>query len=356
MSDTFNKNGTEYIRGLIEDGIKNKTNSATIRGKWEIAEAILLPSDFTLVLEDCHLRMGDDTFDNIFRNEHCGDVHTTTAGKGNKNIKIIGKGKAVLDGGNYNGLNERNALKDGRPNMYVNNLLLFVNVDGFEIRNIQCRNQRWWALDFIYCSDGIIKDVDFLANDTCFDEDGCEYHGFIKERAEEVLVRNADGIDLRLGCHNIKIENITGFTGDDTIALTGLLRGSEFAFKTEGKPIDICNVEIKNVKSAAFCSMVRLLSQGGVPLHDILVDGVYDVSDESKCLDRGGCGVKIGDATRLYGSRHATEDETFNITIKNVRSRGKFGAIVLGGKMRDVTFENVEAFDGAETINDMRIL
>lgn len=356
MLDEFNKNGTEYIQTLIEEGLKNKTNTATISGKWEISEAILIPSDFTLILDSCHLCMGDGTFDNMFRNEQCGDVLTTTAGKGNKNIKIIGKGEAILDGGNYNGLCEKNASKDGRPNMYVNNLLLFVNVDGFEISNLRCHNQRWWALDFIFCSNGIIKDIDFLANDTCFDKDGNEYHGFIKERPEDVLVKNADGIDLRHGCHHIKIENITGFTGDDTIALTGLLRGPEFAFKTEGKVMDICNVEIKNVKSAAYCSMVRLLSQGGVPLHDVSVDGVYDVSDKSKCLDRGGCGVKIGDATRLYGSRHATEDETYNITVKNVRSRGKFGAIVLGGKMRDVTWENVETFDGAEKINDMREL
>ncbi len=169
-------------------------------------------------------------------------------------------------------------------------------------------------------------------------------------------MKNADGIDIRLGCHQIKIENVTGFTGDDTVALTGLLKGSEYAFKTEGKPIDICNVEIKNIKSAAFCSMVRLLSQGGVPLHDIFVDGVYDMSKECECLDRGGCGVKVGDTTRLYGSRHATEDETYNITIKNVSTRAKFRAIVLGGKMKNVIFENIEPFDGAKIINDMREL
>ncbi len=351
---SFNKHGTEHIRALIDEGVKNKTNTATISGKWEISEAVLLPSDFTLVLDNCHLRMGDGTFDNMFRNEHCGDVHKTTAGEGNKNIKIIGKGEAVIDGGNYNGLCEKNASTDGRPNIYVNNLILFVNVDGFEIKNIHCRNQRWWALDFIFCSDGIIKDVDFLANDTGIDENGNEYHGLKIEKTAEVFVKNADGIDIRHGCHDIKIENITGFTGDDTIALTGLFKGSDFPFKTEGKKIDICNIEIKNVKSAAFCSNVRLLSQGGVPLHDILIDGVYDMSKESECLDRGGCGVKLGDAHRLYGSRHATEDETYNITIKNVHSRAKFGAIVLGGKMKDIILENIEAFDGAEKINDMR--
>lgn len=354
MCNVFNKNGTEYIRKLIDEGVKNKTNTATVCGKWEISEAILIPSDFTLILDSCHLCMADGTFDNMFRNEHCGDVHTLTAGTGDRNIKIIGSGEVILDGGNYNGLCETNAGTDGRPNMYVNNLLLFVNVDGFEIRNIHCRNQRWWALNFIYCSDGIIKDVDFRSNDTCIDKDGNEYHGFISERAEEVLVKNADGIDIRHGCHHIKIENITGILGDDSVALTGLLGWGELAFESKDKPIDICNINIRNIRTAAFASNVRLLSQGGVPLHDILIDGVYDMTDEVECMDIGACGVKLGEGSRLYGSRHSTEEEVYNITIRNVRSRGWIGAIALGGNMKNVTWENIEAFDGTKMINDMR--
>ena len=35
--------------------------------------------------------------------------------KPDTNIRILGLGRAILDGGNYNGLSERNSLKDGMP-------------------------------------------------------------------------------------------------------------------------------------------------------------------------------------------------------------------------------------------------
>ncbi len=154
MDKIFAKNGTRHIQELISQGVTNGSRTATITGNWEIESAVLIPSDFTIILENCHLRMADNTFDNMFRNENCGDVINLKSGGENKNITIKGVGEAILDGGNYNGLSERNAGKDGRPPMYVNNLLLFINVDGFEIRDIHCRNQRWWALCFIYCSNG----------------------------------------------------------------------------------------------------------------------------------------------------------------------------------------------------------
>lgn len=356
MDNIFAKNGTQHIQELINEGVRNGTRTATVTGAWEIESAVLIPSDFTIILENCHLRMADDTFDNMFRNENCGDVIARKSGGENKNITIKGVGEAILDGGNYNGLSERNAGKDGRPPMYVNNLLLFVNVDGFEIRDIHCRNQRWWALCFIYCSNGLLTDIDFCSNDTAIDENGNEYHYLLHEKGHsEILVQNADGIDLRHGCHDIKIHNITGFTEDDTIALTGLIgKAKTIAFETPHKPLDICNVEILNVRSAAHCSNVRLLSQGGVPLHDIYIDGVYDMSAESEHMDVGGHGVRVGDGHVMYGWRHATEDEVYNITVKNVHSRARGAAVHLGDRMKNLVLENIEAFDGAIQIKDMR--
>lgn len=356
MSKIFSKNGTEHIQALLNEGIRNGSRTATVTGAWEISSAIQIPSDFTIILENCHLRMADGSFDNMFRNEECGDVIARKSKGENKNITIKGVGEAILDGGNYNGLSERNAGKDGRPPMYVNNLLLFVNVDGFDIRNISCRNQRWWALCFIYCSNGALTDIDFCSNDTAIDENGNQYHYLLHAKGhKEILVQNADGIDLRHGCHDIKIQNITGFTEDDTIALTGLIgKTKSIPFETPGKPLDICNVEIRNVRSAAHCSNVRLLSQGGVPQHDIYIDGVYDMSAESEHMDVGGHGVRIGDGHVLYGWRHATADEVYNITVKNVRSRARGAAVHLGGRMKDLVLENIEAFDGAIAICDMR--
>jgi hypothetical protein len=347
------KNGTEHISNLILEALNNGSDSATVTGDWEIDSAVLLPSNFTLVLDGCHLTMADNCYSNMFVNEH----HSTEIGKTvdgtDRNIKIIGKNGAVLDGGNYNGLSESTQKKNGLPPIWKNNLILFTNVDGIEISGIFCRNQRWWALNFIYCANGYLHDIDFKACDVYIDENGIEHHGLILENYVGILVKNADGIDLRQGCHNFTIENVTGFTEDDSIALTALNGSLERTFTVEGLSPDICNVTIKNVSTAAYCSNVRLLNQGDIKLHDILIDGITDTSKESPHLERGNYAIRIGD-TRLYGTRHATKDETYNITIRNVRSRAGVAAIGLKGEIGNLVIENVEVFDGTTEFEDKR--
>ena len=349
----FLKGGSAYICSKIEEALTDQSRTATISGNWEIDEAIRLPSNFTLILKDAHLRMADGVYSNMFVNEHHEtDVGNTVEGT-DRNINIIGRGSAILDGGKYNGLSEKNQLQDGLPPIWKNNLILFTNVDGFKVSGISCRNQRWWALNFIYCSNGYLGNIDFCANDIAIDGNGNEYHGLKRNKYEEVLVKNADGIDLRQGCHDILIENITGFTEDDSIALTALNGKLEQTFSVKGLPSDLYNVEIKNIRTAAFCSNVRLLNQGDVKLHDITIDGVYDTSDDSPYMDKGAYAVRIGD-THLYGTRHATEDETYNITVKNVCGCGDH-VICLAGAMKNLVLFGIEAKNGAKMLKDDRI-
>ena len=348
----FLSDGYNYVTTAIEEAIKNETRTATISGNWNVERAIRLPSNFTLILNDCHLRMADGCYSNIFVNQNHGtDIGKTAAGA-DRNINIIGRGEAVLDGGKYNGLSEKTQLKDGLPPVWKNNIILFTNVDGFKIEGIACRNQRWWALNFVYCANGYIGNIDICANDTMVDENGNESHGMLRERYWDVLVKNADGIDLRRGCHDIVIENITGFTGDDTIALTGLDGRTDRTLGVEDLPSDICNIKIRNIKTAAFCSNVRLLNQSGVKLHDIVIDGVYDMVETSPHMDKGRNAVRIGD-THLYGTRHSTSDETYNITIKNVRGGG-INVISLAGSMSNLVMYGIESFNGAKMILDER--
>ena len=352
MSEIFKKGGSEYIASEIEKAIKNETRTATISGDWEIERAIRLPSNFTLILEDCHLRMADGSYSNMFVNQnHDTELGRTVAGT-DRNISIWGRGRAILDGGKYNGLSEKNHSQNGLPPIWKNNILLFTNVDGFKVSDISCRNQRWWALNFVYCSNGYLGNIDFCANDTAIDENGNEYHGLIRDRYAEVLVKNADGIDLRQGCHDILIENITGFTEDDSIALTALNGRLEKAFSVEELPSDICNVEIRNIRTAAFCTNVRLLNQGDIKLHDILIDGVYDMAPECPYMDEGRYAVRVGDV-KMYGTRHATEDETYNITIRNVRG-AQTHVIALAGAMKNLVMYGIEAVGNTKMLLDDR--
>ena len=348
----FSAGGSAYITKKINEAIQNESRTATVSGSWEIEREIRLPSNFTLILKDCHLRLADGTFCNIFVNENHGTELGKTVAGTDRNVNVIGVGEAILDGGKYNGLSEKNHSKDGMPPIWKNNLLLFTNVDGFKISGISCRNQRWWALNFIYCANGYIGNIDFCACDIAIDENGEEYHGLIREKYAEVLVKNADGIDLRQGCHDILIENITGFTEDDTVALTALNGRLSQEFKVEELPSDLCNVVIKNIRSAAFCTNVRLLNQGDIRLHDILIDGVYDMGDVSPYMNHGIYAVRVGD-TKMYGTRHATADETYNITIRNIRG-GQEYVVALAGQMSNLTMYGIEAFNGAKMLLDER--
>ena len=354
MSIEFKKSGSEYIRSRIDAAVADGTRVAVITGNYEISSPIRIPSDFTLILDNAHLRLADGVFSNIFLNEHFDtDLGKTLEGT-DRNIKIIGRGKAILDGGEYNGLSEKTQMKDGLPPIWNNNHILFSNVDGFEIRRVEAINQRWWAFCFVYCRNGRISDVEFCSNDSAIDEDGNPYRGLKRSRYKDVVVKNSDGIDLRVGCHDIVIENITGFTEDDSIALTALDWHLERLLRVEGLSPDIYNVEIRNVSTSAFCSNVRLLNQGTYKIHDIYIEGVNDTSAISTHMDRGGCGVRIGDASFMYGTRVSTADETYNITVRGVRTRA-LRALALHGGLKNVVIEDVEIFDGGGEIEDKRI-
>ena len=261
------KNGAVHIRQLINAAIAVGTRACTVTGDWEIEDTILIPSDFTLRLRDCHLTMADGTFCNMFRNESCG------TGRCDRNIVIEGSGRVILDGGTYNGLSEKTSQRDGNPHISVNNILLFVNVENFRLTGLHVRNQRWWALNFLFCRRGLLRDLDFCSDDTWIDEDGNSHRGLEKSNYNGVKIKNSDGIDLRAGCRDILIENITGFTEDDTVALTGLWGTMEQMYAVDGMSTDICNVTIRDVRSSAYCANIRMLNQSGIKLYNILIDG-----------------------------------------------------------------------------------
>ena len=353
----FNKGGADYIDAKIKEAIEDGSRTAIISGYWEIERAVRLPSNITLILEGCHLRMADGVYSNMFLNEHYGTDIGKTLDGADTNINIKGRGMAIIDGGSFNGLTERTQNKNGLPSMWNQNPLIFHNVDGFSVRDLTVRNQRWWALTFICSRNGYIGNIDFCSEDTAFDSEGNEYHQLDYDKYEDVLVKNSDGVDIRFGCHDILIENLTGFIEDDTVALTSGTSakpgcGETYKFCVEGHTIDTYNITIRNIRSASFCSMVRLLCQGGHKLHDITVDGVYDQSDVCPHLVKGFNAVKVGDL-HMYGHRHATPDEVYNITIKNVYAAGRYAVKLIGG-MTNVVLQNIECKEGTQMLEDLR--
>ena len=329
----------ERIIAAIEKACQDGSRKVKIpqqnadRATWTIDRTIDLPENFTLLLDGAHLVLGKGTFINMFRAD------------GVSGVRIVGRNGATADGGEYNGLSERNAEKDGRPPIWVNNTLLFSNVTDFRVEGIRFANQRWWALNFVGCSKGVIRNIDFLAHHTSRRPDGTVVDTLSQEAYEAVCVKNADGIDLRAGCHDILVENITGFTEDDSVALTCMPWRFERQLLKPGTPYEISDVTVRNVKTAAYCSNVRILAGGGGRIRRVLVDGVTDTSDgKTYIAGRGARGVNIGDR-HIYAGSQCDPGDMDDITVRNVRSRAHYGVSVRG-PVGNVKIENVVGFDG----------
>lgn len=342
MEKIFMKNGGKLIQDMIDNAVDTGKKQVTVTGNYLIEKTILVPSDFTLTLEDCHLKLADGTFCNMITNKNTyTDLGRTLEGT-QRNIVIEGKGTAILDGGTYNGLSELTSLKDGNPHISVNNTLLFTNVDNFVVRNLHVCNQRWWGLNFIYCTNGHIHDIDFLADYTRYDESGNLVPGLGWETLGGQAVahiKNADGVDIRTGCNNILIENITGFCEDDTVAVTALAGKMEREmFIVEGVPFEIHDITIRNINACSLCAIVRLLNDSKTKLYNILVENVTDTVESFPYLERCLCGVRVGDAGRFPGL-----DDTHDITVRNVTTTAHH-VLWCGGGITNLTAENITGF------------
>ena len=99
----FTKNGGDNIQKQIDNALKKGANQIIVTGDYEIEKAIILPENFTIILQDAHLRLADDTNCNIFINRSSVQPIRTTE-QTDHNINIIGVGRAILDGANLTGL------------------------------------------------------------------------------------------------------------------------------------------------------------------------------------------------------------------------------------------------------------
>ncbi len=314
-------------------------NERTGKRVWNISKEIALPDNMQVILDNCRLRLEDNTFCNIFCNSLCYSEEKQTADTEQKNISIIGIGNAILDGGEYNGLSEQTSGKDGMPHVSRNTTILFRNVNGFEISGIKLADYRWWGMTFVFCRNGKIHDIDFDADLSMVGPNGERVTDKLPTTYREIYVRNTDGIDLRSGCNNIIIENITGFNADDTVALTVLKGSTEKLFFVEGKDTDVHDVIIRNIMSDAFLySNVRLLNADGNKLYNILVDGIVDTSPKDAPYRAMG-NVRIGDI--IYGDRDCASGDNYNITVQNAVCRGEYG-VLMKSTVENVLISNIQ--------------
>ncbi|MBQ3639735.1 MAG: hypothetical protein IJR88_03045 [Clostridia bacterium] len=326
----FGATDSETIQNAIdfakEQGIETvlipRENERTKSELWVIDSAVLLPDHITVELDGAHLRLADGVRDNIFRNQNCATEKGATLDGEQCEIHLVGKNGAVLDGGTPNGMSETLCREhpDEYPSMKVNLLVWFCNVRDFSVEGISFIESRWWATCFHYCRHGLLSDLDFHMDAT---------------------LPNRDGIDIRVGCEEIVIQNITGLTGDDTIALTALsdagLDGR--LVRVEGKHNDIQNITIQNVRAASCgCALVRLLNADGYVMKHIRIDGVEDTGEAISAA-----GIRFGEENARYAKvRPRIAGEFSDITVRNLTTSAQY-AMIFAEPTERVTVEHVRA-------------
>ncbi len=332
QKEFFAEGDAQTIQNAVDYAKKTGTNRVVIprfnartgENIWNIEKAVLLPSDITIIIEDAHLRLCEGIFDNIFRNENCLTTKGNTMAGEQHNINIIGSGNALLDGGLHNGLVEQMHRDNPEkyPRLSVNLLIFLHNVRDFRISGLYIKESRWWSICCIYCRYGKISDIDFEMHATS---------------------ENQDGIDLRIGCEYITIENITGMTGDDTVALTALPFDDlvpETALHVEGKSFDIHDVNIRNITSSTHgCYLIRFLCEDGAKEYNITVENVHDTG---KTIS--GAVITFGMANTYFVKDHPRRMGDFrNVTLRNISTNAQRG-IVFNEPMQDVFLENFQTY------------
>ena len=306
------------------------------RNFWLIDSAILLPENFSLIIRDTVIKLSNACRDNMIRSANT-LIDTVPICS---NINIIGEGKAVLEGADIpratgdavKVLGERtfgsDAGKAGETATgdWRNIGILLVKTKNFILKNLHIKNSHGWAISLEYCTDGKIADLSF---------DSCSK---VMIDGESHSALNQDGLDLRRGCRNIEIENISGSTGDDLVALTAIPTGKrpagrfgEHEFMGDSDKLadeDVYNISIKNVCgfSAGCCNIVRFLNTRGIKMYDIILDGVKDLSPADK---RNQATVRIGEAKLEWGGVTPLND-TKNFTIKNIDSYSRTAVLIAG--------------------------
>ena len=300
-------------------------NARTGRCGWTISRSILLPGDMTVVVDNATLTLADGVYENVFRSANVWTEKGCTPDGELRGIHIIGVGNAVLDGGKANDLCEATSCKDGRPHVRRNCPILFANVRNFSVGGLTVANHRYWGMCFNHCRYGKISDIRFVA-------------GFDR--------RNQDGINLRNGCSEISIENVSGQTGDDMIALSAIdmPRDDGWNLVVEGRDNDIHDVSIRNVTGAAVGHpLVALRNHNGAKIYNISIENVADTEFSDPCRETQRLRyalIRIGNGIYWTKSRSVLGD-TSGIVIRNVSARYSDVGIVVNATLRDSLFSGI---------------
>ena len=297
-----------------------------------IDRAILVPSNTTIIVDNCTIKQNNYVFDNIFRGDNLiineidpygPPVDVTPI----HNIKIMGKGDAKIVGtdkpqtGYHPFFNEYQEMT-GDFWGWRTHMFSFSYCKGFELSGLKLRQTMCWAITFDNCQQCYVHDIDIRSN-----------------------VKNGDGIDFRSGCNHCTVENITGFTSDDTVACTALSRGKRERVLSKylytGEPYNsshenidgsVHHIKISNIFTGGYHHGVICLSANGNEVHDIEISNIKESGEGQREAT-----VKVYTG---YGTGYNAGD-IHDVVIRDVTSEKAKYAFLINCETENLTVENL---------------
>ena len=300
LSPNMYKTGSqsERIQKAINDAKKStgkvvipRYDAVTKTSVWLIDQAILLPGDFELELNNCKIKLSDKCRDNFIRSANAGlgikDIVSL------KNIKVVGVGNVLLEGadnprssGDHNktlsknpsGFGQSYGTDVGKSNEnqkggWRNHAIILAHVDVFQISGIKLKDYHGHGLVLERSTNGVVKDITF------------DVRQAVNVAGTEKQILNQDGLGVRFGCKNIIISNIKGKSGDDFINIgltdTGVEAGKENVNVVSGSVYagekdNIANIYLQNWQDFYSIShrAIRIMPVGKLRISNVFIENM----------------------------------------------------------------------------------
>lgn len=361
LSPNNYKTGTqsERIQKAINDAkittgkvVIPRYDAITKTNVWLIDQAILLPADFELELNNCKIKLSDKCRDNFIRSANAGLGIKNIAPL--KNIKVIGIGNVLLEGANNprstgdhnktlslnpDGFGQSYGTDAGKPNEnqkggWRNHAIIFAYVDGFQISGITLKDYHGHGLVMERSTNGVVKDITF------------DVRQAVNVAGVEKQILNQDGMGVRFGCKNIIIANIKGKSGDDFINIgltdTGVEAGKENVNVVSGSVYagekdNIANIYLQNWQDFYSLShrAIRIMPVGKLRISNVFIENMI-ISPLSKK------GLEAEYAQNINGLFVRNLVSNFQVKVKGI-ANASFRDIFYTGQGAPIDIEQSES-------------
>ena len=334
-------NAASSTKKPMEIPMKDSSNTP-----WMLDDALLLKSDLIMYINGAILKPNDTMRDNVFRTENCG-LGITAPFTRLKNINIIGLAGARIEGADNPRATGDNGKTLGNPAIggqsfgtdagvagetqtgdWRNYFVIFAYTDNYSFSGVHFENSNSYCITNERCTNGRFENL------TC---------NLPRTRVGANQVLNTNLIDIRMGCDNITVDGVQGFSDDDIVATvifnpnepagqygTYTVTGNTYA----GEEDDISNISFRNISGSTKNNIVRVFNPSGTKTYNVNIQNITDTGTTNTTV---GAVVKVGDANFGGASQIG---ECYNITVDNVKNVTMPYVLEIGGSMSESIVSN----------------